>query len=145
MKKYLQIILALGVLGILIFIKQIKNVNSSSNSTAGNLSPLNSNGQNSTNQSTNYKNGTYTGSIQDAYYGSLQVQATIQSGKISDITFLQYPSDNRTSQYINSQALPILKQETLVAQSANINGVSGASATSPAFIASLTDALNQAK
>jgi uncharacterized protein with FMN-binding domain len=92
-----------------------------------------------------YKNGTYTGSIADAYYGNIQVQVVISSGKITDVIFLQYPNDNPTSQNINSQAMPILKQEVLQAQSANISGVSGASATSPAFQSSLADALSQAK
>jgi uncharacterized protein with FMN-binding domain len=92
-----------------------------------------------------YKNGTFTGSVQDAFYGNMQVQAVITNGKLSDVIFLQYPNENRTSQYINSQALPILKQEAISAQSANIDMVSGASASSPAFKASLSDALAQAK
>lgn len=92
-----------------------------------------------------YKNGNFTGSVQDAFYGNMQVQAVITGGKLTDVLFLQYPSDNRTSQYVNSQALPMLKQEAIQAQSANINAISGASASSPAFIASLTDALAQAK
>lgn len=92
-----------------------------------------------------YKNGSFTGSVQDAYYGNIQVQAIINGGKITDVIFLQYPNDNGTSRSINSQAIPLLKQEAIQAQSANVSGVSGASATSPAFIASLTDALVQAK
>jgi len=92
-----------------------------------------------------YKNGTYNGSIADAYYGNIQVQVVISGGKITDVIFLQYPNDNPTSQYINSQAMPILKQEVLQAQSANVSGISGASATSPAFQSSLADALSQAK
>lgn len=91
-----------------------------------------------------YKNGTYTGSVADAFYGNVQVQVTISGGKITDVQFLQYPSDRSTSVYINSQAMPLLKQEAIQAQSANVAGVSGASATSAAFIQSLTDALSQA-
>lgn len=92
-----------------------------------------------------YKNGTFTGSVEDAYYGNIQVQAVISGGKIADVIFLQYPNDNQTSIYVNSQAMPLLKQEAITAQSAQVDGVSGASSTSPAFIASLTNALNQAK
>lgn len=91
-----------------------------------------------------YKNGTYTGLVADAFYGNVQVQVTISGGKITDVQFLQYPSDRSTSVYINSQAMPLLKQEAIQAQSANVSGVSGASATSAAFIQSLTDALSQA-
>jgi len=46
---------------------------------------------------------------------------------------------------INSQAMPYLTQEAIHTQSANVNGVSGATQTSRAFIESLTSALSQAK
>jgi uncharacterized protein with FMN-binding domain len=92
-----------------------------------------------------YVDGTYTGSAADAYYGTVQVKATIQGGKLTDVTFLQYPNDRSTSRYINSQAMPQLKSEAIQAQSANVSGVSGASDTSQAFIQSLGDALAQAK
>lgn len=92
-----------------------------------------------------YTDGTYTGSTADAYYGYVQIQATISGGKLTDVTFLQYPSDRSTSRYINSQAMPLLKEEAIQAQSANVSGVSGASDTSAAFVQSLGDALVQAK
>lgn len=92
-----------------------------------------------------YKNGEYTGPSVDAYYGYVQVKAVITNGRLSDVVFLDYPQDRSTSIRINSRAMPILRQEAIAAQSANVNGVSGASATSPAFIESLTSALNQAK
>ena len=91
-----------------------------------------------------YKNGTYTGSVADAFYGNIQVQVTISGGKISNVSFLQYPNDRSTSRMINSQAMPILSQEAIQAQSAQVSGVSGASATSAAFIQSLGSALSQA-
>ncbi len=92
-----------------------------------------------------YADGTYTGNSADAYYGFVQVQAVIQGGKLVTVNFLQYPSDRRTSQYINSQAMPLLKSEAIQAQSANVSGVSGASDTSMAFRESLGNALAQAK
>ena len=91
-----------------------------------------------------YKNGTYTGSVADAFYGNVQVQAVISGGKITDVVFLQYPNDRRTSIEINSQAMPMLKQEAIQTQSAQVDGVSGATATSGAFIQSLSSALQQA-
>ncbi len=91
-----------------------------------------------------YKDGTYTGSVEDAYYGNVQVQVTISGGQISDVQFLQYPNDRSTSRIINGQAMPYLKQEAIQAQSANVAGVSGATDTSQAFVASLINALNQA-
>lgn len=92
-----------------------------------------------------YTDGTYTGAAADAYYGTVQIQVVIQNSKIVTVTFLQYPSDRRTSQYINAQAMPQLKSEAIAAQSANVSGVSGASDTSAAFIQSLGSALTQAK
>ncbi|HVW82535.1 MAG TPA: FMN-binding protein [Candidatus Paceibacterota bacterium] len=92
-----------------------------------------------------YADGTYTGSPADAYYGTVEVQAVVSGGKLADVTFLQYPSDRSTSRYINSQAMPLLMQEAIAAQSANVSGVSGASDTSAAFRESLASALAQAK
>ncbi len=92
-----------------------------------------------------YKDGTYTGSVADAYYGNVQVQAVIKGGKLVDVIFLEYPQDRETSININSQALPILKEEAIQAQSAKVDSVSGASATSPAFVESLKAALILAK
>jgi uncharacterized protein with FMN-binding domain len=92
-----------------------------------------------------YVDGTYTGDTANAYYGFIQVQATISGGKLTDIQFLQYPNDRGTSIAINQQAMPILAREAIQAQSANVNGVSGASDTSAAFQESLATALQQAK
>ena len=91
-----------------------------------------------------YKDGTYTGSVADAFYGNIQVQAIIQGGAISDVQFLQYPNDRETSVSINSQAMPILKSEAIQAQSANVDIVSGATDSSQAFRESLSAALQQA-
>jgi uncharacterized protein with FMN-binding domain len=172
MKKYFQITSVLVVFGLLVLFRQYggsdaapvigKNQTIALPTQTSTSTPTPSQApQQSSNQNTNatpiptvpasptpqgiYKNGTYVGSVQDAFYGNLQVQAVITGGKLTDVVFLQYPSDNRTSQYVNSQALPMLKQEAIAAQSANVNAISGASASSPAFIASLTDALAKAK
>ncbi len=92
-----------------------------------------------------YNDGTYTGPVTDAFYGNVQVRVTISGGKITDVTFLQYPNDRSTSREINSQATPWLSQEAIQAQSANVDIVSGATDTSNAFIQSLSAALTQAK
>src|SRR5579872_2833652 len=73
-----------------------------------------------------YKDGTYTGSVADAFYGNIQVQAVISGGRITDVVFLQYPNDRGTSIEINSQAMPFLKQEAIAAQNANVDIISGA-------------------
>ena len=92
-----------------------------------------------------YKDGTYTGNPADAFYGNIQIQATIQGGKITNVQFLQYPNDRSRSLAINTLAMPNLKQEAIQAQSANVNIVSGATDSSQAFMQSLASALNQAK
>jgi uncharacterized protein with FMN-binding domain len=91
-----------------------------------------------------FKNGQYTGDLVNVYYGNVQVQATIQGGRLADVQFLTYPQDRQTSVFINSQATPILRQEALTAQSAQVNVVSGATYTSTGFIQSLASALSQA-
>jgi uncharacterized protein with FMN-binding domain len=92
-----------------------------------------------------YKDGTYTGPVVNVFYGQVQIQATVQNGQVSDVQFLQYPSDRRTSQFINSQAMPWLTQEAIQAQSSNVNIISGATLTSEGFIMSLQSALSAAK
>lgn len=91
-----------------------------------------------------YQDGTYQGSPIDAYYGLVQVQVTIQNGTIQQVQFLQYPNDRRTSQQINSIAMPYLQQETIQAQSAQVDIISGATLTSEGFIMSLQSALQAA-
>ncbi|HUC01422.1 MAG TPA: peptidoglycan-binding protein [Candidatus Paceibacterota bacterium] len=98
----------------------------------------------STTSSGQYKDGTYTGSVADAFYGNLQVVATIQGGAITDITFPQYPTGGNSSN-VSGWALPTLKQEAITAQSADVHIVSGATQDSQAFQQSLAVALAQAK
>lgn len=95
--------------------------------------------------STTYKDGSYTGSPADAFYGNIQVQATIAGGKITDVQFLQYPNEQDNSVRINQAAMPYLKQEAIKAQSANVDVITGATDTSQAFIQSLGSALQKAQ
>lgn len=89
--------------------------------------------------------GTYTGPAVSAYYGLIQIQAVVGGGQLIGIKVLQYPSDRRTSIAINRQALPMLRDEAVAAQSANVDIVTGATLTSEAFIRSLGSALQQVK
>ncbi|HEY9011113.1 MAG TPA: FMN-binding protein [Devosia sp.] len=88
--------------------------------------------------------GTYTGPTTDAYYGPMQIEAVVQNGKLVTLRALQYPSDRRTSLVINRQALPMLRDEAIAAQSADVDIITGATLTSKAFIRSLAGALAQA-
>lgn len=93
---------------------------------------------------TGYRDGTYTGSSENAYYGRVQVRVTVTNHQIANVRVLDYPQDRRTSRYINSQALPLLTHEVIAANSANVDTVSGATLTSNAYIRSLGTALGQA-
>ena len=92
-----------------------------------------------------YKDGTYDGSVANAFYGNVQVSVTIVDGKITAVNFLQSPNENPNSIYVNQAAMPYLKQEAIKSQSSNVSLITGATFTSQAFNTSLSDALNQAK
>ena len=88
------------------------------------------------------RSGTFTGPSIDVKYGFVQVKITVVNGHISDAVAVKAPS-GRNDRYTN-MAVPILKKQTLAAQSANIQGASGASYTSYGWYTSLQGALNQA-
>jgi uncharacterized protein with FMN-binding domain len=88
--------------------------------------------------------GTFSGIAAPTFYGPVQVQITVSNGKITGATALTYPQNSGRDRQINSQAIPLLIQETLQAQSANIQGVGGASYTSQGWYDSLVSALKKA-
>ena len=88
-----------------------------------------------------YVDGTYTGDSVDAFYGNV----VISNGKISNVVFLDHPQDRGRSIAINNYAMPQLIAQAIQTQNANVNGVSGASATSQGFQQSLASALVKAK
>jgi len=88
--------------------------------------------------------GTFSGIAAPTAYGPVQVQITLNNGKITGATALTYPQNSGRDRQINSQAIPLLIQETLQAQSANIQGVGGASYTSQGWYDSLVSALKKA-
>ena len=87
---------------------------------------------------------TYTGSVAATRWGNVQVTITVADGKITDVAVPVYPNENGRDQEINAYALPVLRQETLDAQSADIDTVSGATVTSDGYIESLQAALDAA-
>lgn len=88
---------------------------------------------------------TFTGDATDTRYGPVQVKITVTSGKITAVDVVEYPTGNHKDAEINARAVPTLVQETLSAQSANIDMVSGATYTSDGYLTSLQSALDQAK
>jgi uncharacterized protein with FMN-binding domain len=75
-------------------------------------------------------------------YGDVQVRVTLSGSRIVDVQALTLPSDRQRSAEISQYAGPLLRQEVLQAQSAQINIVSGASYTSQSYAQSLQGALD---
>jgi uncharacterized protein with FMN-binding domain len=86
-----------------------------------------------------------TGAVDNTPYGPMQVQVTMDGSKITDVKVLQQTNTGSLSQQIDANAVPQLTKETLAAQSARIDAVSGASYTSAGYIKSLQSALDQAR
>jgi uncharacterized protein with FMN-binding domain len=87
-------------------------------------------------------NGTFIGPSVFVNYGNVQVKITVVNGRVTDAVAVKAPS-GKNDRYTN-MAVPILKAQTLKAQSANIQGASGASYTSYGWYTSLQGALAQA-
>ena len=93
-------------------------------------------------QASNAVSGTFTGDVVNVRYGNVQVMITVANGKITDAQAVQAPS-GRNDRW-TQMAVPILRQQTLTAQSGNISGASGASYTSYGWYTSLASALAKA-
>lgn len=85
-----------------------------------------------------------TGSEVQTRWGPVQVKVTVSGGRVTDVTAVEYPTENPRDQQINSYALPQLRTEALAAQSADIDTVSGATYTSEGYKQSLQSALDAA-
>jgi uncharacterized protein with FMN-binding domain len=116
--------------------------NGSSSTGSGNGNGSDSSGGSS--GSTTSAAKTVTGSVAQTQWGPVQVRLAVKNGSITQVTILQYPHDNGRDVEIADYALPILIQETIKAQSADIDMVSGATYTSEGYVESLQSALDQA-
>ncbi len=163
MKKALIIILAVAVLGVLatyvvphskvnngLSNKGTVQVSNDTNATATHatsgqqaavaISPVSNNSATGA-----YKDGSYTGTKESNPYNDVQVMVTVGGGKITDVTFTALTYESGHSYSIVHHAAPELKSQTITAQSAHIDGVSGATYTSESYVTSLQAALDQAK
>jgi uncharacterized protein with FMN-binding domain len=84
------------------------------------------------------------GTSADTRYGPVQVQLHVRGGRIVSATAIDYPRGGGTDRQINGFAIPILEKETVVAQSAQLDTVSGATFTSDGYRTSLQAALDAA-
>ena len=85
------------------------------------------------------------GEAQWTRYGAVQVQIVVTSGKVVSAAAIQYPTQDRRDQEINSYAIPQLDQEASQSQDGSIDTVSGATVTSMGYIGSLQSAIDQAR
>jgi uncharacterized protein with FMN-binding domain len=131
-----------GVAAVLAHADDSAAATSSTLATTG-ATPVTAASSGETATTTTYADGVYTGSAQWTRWGNVQVQVTIENGRITAVDEVQAPSDGK-SVAINSRAQPILESEAVAAQSANIDAVSGATYTSATYKASLQAALDQA-
>jgi uncharacterized protein with FMN-binding domain len=120
------------------------NKTSPAAATSDASTPTSSSGSGKTTNAPSSKITTYTGSVAQTRWGPVQAKITVKGGKITKVTILQQPNGNPRDAEINSQALPILIDETVQAQSANIDMVSGATVTSDGYVRSLQAALDEA-
>ncbi len=88
--------------------------------------------------------GTYTGSSVNTRFGSVQVSVTIANGAITDVTALHLTDADGRSVQISNRAAPMLRDEVIASQSANVSTVGGATYTSDAYLTSVQSALDQA-
>jgi len=149
-KKYFitfAAIAILGMIGIYYGPTALKSNDTQSTPSANtsNTNPSTQPSNPSTMQGPSYKDGTFTGKDYQNPYGDVQISIIINSGKITSVNLISMPSTERRSQYLTSMAGPILKSQTIAAQNAQIDGVSGATYTSQSYQQSLQSALDQAK
>ncbi len=106
----------------------------------------------STSSGTNAASGpqTVTGSsvrVSEGFrtFGFVQVQVTVQKGKILKVQAVNYPNGDPQSAEISQYSIPVLGQEVLKAQGTSIDVVSGATYTTQAYAQSVQAALDKAK
>jgi len=87
---------------------------------------------------------TVPGPSVDTRWGPVQVAITVDGSTITDVTVPVYPTGNGRDQEINAYALPMLIKDTLDAQSADIDMITGATVTSEGYLRSLQGALDKA-
>jgi uncharacterized protein with FMN-binding domain len=88
--------------------------------------------------------GRFAGSVATEHYGAVQATITVTDNKITEVA-ITAPQDNPTPAAVNRQAVPLLPSETVAAQAASVNTVSGATFTGEAYNQSLQAEISNAK
>ena len=116
---------------------------STSDGSAASSTPTPSATSSSSSSDSSSATSTITGSAVQTRYGAVQVEVTFSGSTITAVKTLQSPDRDGRDIEINDQALPILEQEVLASQSADIDTVSGATYTSEGYIQSVQSAIDQ--
>ena len=160
MKKTLWIVITVAVLGtIAVYAAPQKNESLSQNTVTASTTPTPTPTLTSTPTPTlsstasptpsvvsnSLKDGTYTGDSSINRFGVVQISISVSSGKIIAVDFISMPDGDSRSATISDYAQPLLEESTLIAQSADIDTISGATYTSLSYINSLQSAIDQAK
>lgn len=87
---------------------------------------------------------TFSGQPVDTRWGPVQITIVVKAKKIIDVSAPVFPNERQRSADINQRALPLYHDEVISAQSANINGISGASYTWDGYTTSLQQAIDSA-
>jgi uncharacterized protein with FMN-binding domain len=88
--------------------------------------------------------GVFAGDVVEHDTGPVQVEITVADGEITQVRALQQPDELPRSVEINTEAIPVLNDRALDAQSSHLEFVTGATQTSEAYVTSLQSAIDQA-
>jgi uncharacterized protein with FMN-binding domain len=120
------------------------HTSTSSELVSGGSTVLSSPAERGTGSTSSGTGGTVTGPSVDTRWGPVQVEITVADGRITDVAVVDFPNGSSKDRQINAHAIPVLVRETLDAQSARVDMVSGATVTSEGYLESLQAALDQA-
>lgn len=116
-----------------------------SGTSGGGSTSTGSSGTSGTSGTSGYRDGTFTGSTAGTRYGDVQVQVVVSGGRITAVNALHLTDADGRSVMISRYAAPLLQQEVLSAQSAQVDTISGATTTSEGYLQSLQAALDEAR
>jgi uncharacterized protein with FMN-binding domain len=88
-------------------------------------------------------NQSATGTTEQYGYGQLAVRVTASGAKITGLSLVGLQTAESYSQQIADQVIPLLRNEVLAAQSVQVNGYSGATYTTEAYLSSIQSALDK--
>lgn len=112
--------------------------------SSGTTGPSGSSGSSGTDSGSSGSDSTVTGEAYSTRWGDVQVRITVEGGEITGIEAVELPENDGHSQRISQVAEPVLREEVLSSQSADVQLVGGATYTSRAYLNSLQSAIDKA-